>query len=106
VLCWTGTEHTVIPLSGSIPIYRDQKDGNSLPEGCAIRQVANVSPTGLRAFEVCALHVADIDSAPDRIGLRVVAGKDRYTLLSPSRLKARRVYWRIPTHRDRRFATA
>ncbi|ENO97863.1 integrase family protein [Thauera phenylacetica B4P] len=53
---------------------------------------------GLRVSEVCALRVADIDSAPDRMCIRVVAGKggkDRYTLLSPSLLEALRVYWRI-----------
>ena len=53
---------------------------------------------GLRVSEVCALRVADIDSAPDRMCIRVVAGKggkDRYTLLSPSPLEALRVYWRI-----------
>ena len=45
---------------------------------------------GLRVSEVCALRVADIDSAPDRMCIRVVAGKggkDRYTLLSPSLLE-------------------
>ena len=53
---------------------------------------------GLRVSEVCALRIADIDSAPDRMCIRVVAGKggkDRYTLLSPSLLEALRVYWRI-----------
>jgi integrase len=53
--------------------------------------------------EVCALRVADIDSAPDRMCIRVVAGKggkDRYTLLSPSLLEALRVYWRICKPRD------
>ena len=58
---------------------------------------------GLRVSEVCALRIADIDSAPDRMCIRVVAGKggkDRYTLLSPSLLEALRVYWRIckPRH--------
>jgi integrase/recombinase XerD len=41
--------------------------------------------TGLRVSEACALRVADIDSAPDRMCIRVVhgkGGKDRYTLLS------------------------
>lgn len=53
---------------------------------------------GLRVSEVCALRVADIDSAPDRTCIRVVAGKsgkDRYTLLTPSLLEALRLYWRI-----------
>ena len=50
---------------------------------------------GLRVSEVCALRVADIDSAPDRMCIRVVAGKggkDRYTLLSPSLLEALRAF--------------
>ena len=41
---------------------------------------------GLRVSEVCALQVADIESAPDRMCLKVRQGKgnqDRYTLLSP-----------------------
>jgi site-specific recombinase XerD len=31
--------------------------------------------TGLRVSEVCALRVSDIDSAPDRMCVRVVGGK-------------------------------
>jgi integrase/recombinase XerD len=45
--------------------------------------------TGLRVSEACALRVADIDSAPDRMCIRVVhgkGGKDRYTLLSATLL--------------------
>ena len=64
---------------------------------------------GLRVSEVCALRVADIDSAPDRMCIRVVAGKggkDRYTLLSPSLLEALRVYWRICKPRDWLFPRA
>ena len=44
---------------------------------------------GLRLSEGCHLRVADIDSAPDRLCVRVVEGKggaDRYTLLSPTLL--------------------
>jgi len=64
---------------------------------------------GLRVSEVCALRVADIDSAPDRMCIRVVAGKggkDRYTLLSPSLLEALRVYWRICRPRNWLFPRA
>ena len=53
---------------------------------------------GLRVSEVCALRVADIDSAPDRMCIRVVegkGGKDRYTLLTPCLLEALRQYWRL-----------
>jgi integrase/recombinase XerD len=53
--------------------------------------------TGLRVSEACALRVADIDSAPDRMCVRVVAGKgsrDRYTLLRPTLLTRLREYAR------------
>lgn len=52
---------------------------------------------GLRVSEVCALQLADIESAPDRMCLKVRQGKggeDRYTLLSPRLLEALRHYWR------------
>lgn len=51
---------------------------------------------GLRVSEVCALQVADIESAPDRMCLKVRQGKggqDRYTLLSPRLLEVLRRYW-------------
>ncbi len=47
--------------------------------------------------EVCALQVGDIESAADRMCLKVrqgKGGKDRYTLLSPRLLAALRAYWR------------
>jgi site-specific recombinase XerD len=52
---------------------------------------------GLRVSEVCDLKVSDIESAPDRMCLKVrdgKGGKDRYTLLSPCLLEALREYWR------------
>ena len=52
---------------------------------------------GLRVSEVCALKLADIESAPDRMCIKVRDGKgskDRYTLLSPCLLDALRQYWR------------
>ena len=52
---------------------------------------------GLRVSELCALQVADIESAPDRMCLKVRQGKggqDRYTLLSPRLLETLRLYWR------------
>jgi integrase/recombinase XerD len=52
---------------------------------------------GLRVSEVCALQLTDIESAPDRMCLKVRQGKgseDRYTLLSPGLLTALRLYWR------------
>lgn len=51
---------------------------------------------GLRVSEVCALQVTDIESAPDRMCLKVRQGKggqDRYTLLSPRLLESLRRYW-------------
>lgn len=51
---------------------------------------------GLRVSEVCALQVADIESAPDRMCLKVrqaKGGKDRYSLLSPRLLETLRRYW-------------
>lgn len=51
---------------------------------------------GLRVSEVCALQVGDIESAPDRMCLKVRQGKggqDRYTLLSPRLLETLRFYW-------------
>lgn len=53
---------------------------------------------GLRVSEACALQVADIESAPDRMCLKVRQGKgnqDRYTLLSPRLLDTLRAYWRV-----------
>ena len=57
---------------------------------------------GLRVSEVCALQVADIESAPDRMCLKVRQGKggqDRYTLLPPRLLESLRLYWH--DHRPR-----
>jgi site-specific recombinase XerD len=58
---------------------------------------------GLRVSELCALQVADIESAPDRMSLKVRQGKgaqDRYTLLSPRLLSVLRLYWQAcrPRH--------
>jgi len=53
---------------------------------------------GLRLSEVCALQLADIESAADRMCLKVrqgKGGKDRYTLLSPRLLETLRQYWRV-----------
>jgi site-specific recombinase XerD len=51
---------------------------------------------GLRASEVCALKVTDIDS--ERMTLRVEQGKgrkDRYAMLSPVLLERLRAWWRM-----------
>jgi site-specific recombinase XerD len=52
---------------------------------------------GLRVSELCALELADIESAPERMCLKVrhaKGGKERYSLLSPRLLEALRLYWR------------
>ena len=52
---------------------------------------------GLRVSEACALRVADIDSAPDRMCVRVISGKGgkgRYSILSPTLLELLRAYVR------------
>lgn len=59
---------------------------------------------GLRVSEISALELADIESAPDRMCLKVrhgKGGKDRYTLLSPRLLAALRQYWL--TYRPQRW---
>lgn len=59
--------------------------------------------TGLRASEACALRVRDIDSAPDRMCIRVEHGKGghtRYTLLPATLLASLRAYVRGTTSRD------
>lgn len=53
--------------------------------------------TGLRVSEACALRVGDIDSATDRMCVRVNAGKggaDRYSVLSATLLQLLRRYCR------------
>ena len=53
--------------------------------------------TGMRVSELCHLRGCDIDSSPDRMCIRVVAGKgghDRYSLLTPELLEQLRLYWR------------
>lgn len=59
--------------------------------------------TGLRVSEVCALRMSNIDSAVDRMCIRVEHGKGnqtRYTLLPPTLLTYLRVYVRGTTSRD------
>jgi integrase/recombinase XerD len=56
-----------------------------------------VYAAGLRLSEVCTLELSDIESAPDRMCIKVrqgKGGKDRYTLLSPRLLDSLRLYWR------------
>ena len=56
-----------------------------------------VYAAGLRLSEVCALELSDIESASDRMCIKVRQGKgskDRYTILSPRLLESLRLYWR------------
>ena len=59
--------------------------------------LATTYAAGLRVSEICTLRLADIESAPDRMCLKVCQGKgakQRYTLLSPCLLEQLRLYWR------------
>ncbi len=59
--------------------------------------------TGLRVSEACALRVRDIDSAVDRMCIRVEHGKGdqtRYTLLPPTLLRYLRAYVRGTRSRE------
>ena len=58
--------------------------------------LAMVYGSGLRVGEVCRLRSCHIESAPDRMMVRVDQGKgrkDRYTLLSQRALESLRAYW-------------
>lgn len=62
---------------------------------------------GLRLMEVCTLRPSDIESAPDRMCIKVrqgKGGKDRYTLLSPLLLDTLRLYWRAERPREYLFS--
>ena len=59
--------------------------------------LAMVYGSGLRVSEVCRLRPSHIESAPDRMMVRIEQGKghkDRYTLLSEKALDTLRTYWR------------
>ena len=70
-------------------------------EACAhpVRRMLlqTIYASGLRVSEACSLRVTDIDSAPDRLCIRVACGKGgkgRYSLLSPTLLALLRTYAR------------
>ena len=79
-------------------ILSREEVGQILAASRSTRQRALLTATyaaGLRVSEVCALKVADIDSA--RMMLRINDGKggrDRYSLLPSSLLQVLRAYWR------------
>ena len=65
--------------------------------------------TGLRLSELCHLRVADIDSAADRMCIRVVQGKgakDRYVPLAPDVLEQLRAWWQLTRCRHWLFCAA
>jgi site-specific recombinase XerD len=83
-----------------LPVVLPRADITRLFAACGNLRTRTVLMTtyaaGLRVSEVCALQVADIESAPDRMCLKVRQGKggqDRYTLLSPKLLETLRRYW-------------
>lgn len=91
-----------------LPVILTRDEVQRLFAACATLRARTVLMTtyaaGLRVSEVCALQVGDIESAPDRMCLKVRQGKggqDRYTLLSPRLLETLRLYWQ--TCRPRRW---
>jgi integrase/recombinase XerD len=85
-----------------LPVVLPRADINRLFAACGNLRTRTVLMTtyaaGLRVSEVCVLQPADIESAPDRMCLKVRQGKggqDRYSLLSPRLLETLRLYWRI-----------
>lgn len=93
-----------IPLAkvpGRLPRVFSRDEITRLFDACAnLRSRAllmTIYSAGLRVSEACALQPADIETAPDRMCLKVRQGKggqDRYTLLSPRLLDTLREYWR------------
>ncbi len=85
-----------------LPVVLARADITRLFAACGNLRTRTVLMTtyaaGLRVSEVCALHLTDIESAPDRMCIKLrhaKGGKDRYTLLSPRLLETLRLYWRI-----------
>ena len=85
-----------------LPVVLPRADISRLFAACGSLRSRTVLMTtyaaGLRVSEVCALQPTDIESAPDRMCIKLrhaKGGKDRYTLLSPKLLASLRLYWRI-----------
>jgi len=95
---WLDIPMAKVPSRLPVVLARDQI--TRLIDACTTLRARTVLMTtygaGLRLSEVCALQVGDIESAPDRMCLKVrqgKGGKDRYTLLSPKLLATLRRYW-------------
>ena len=95
-----------------LPVVLSRQDIQRLFQVCPNLRCRTVLMTtyaaGLRVSEVCALKVSDIESAPDRMCIKVRQGKggqDRYTLLSPRLLDTLRLYWRTCQPRDWLFTS-
>lgn len=91
-----------------LPLILSREEVQRLFEHCGnLRDrvlLQTVYAAGLRLGELCALELSDIESAPDRMCLKVrqgKGGKDRYTLLSPRLLESLRLYWQA--YRPRRW---
>ncbi|MFZ2627356.1 MAG: site-specific integrase [Rugosibacter sp.] len=89
-----------------LPVVLPRADIGRLFAACDSLRARTVLMTtyaaGLRVSEICALQVGDIESAPDRMCLKVRQGKggqDRYTLLSPRLLDTLRLYWQTTRSR-------
>jgi len=83
-----------------LPQILSRSDVKRLIKACTTERARILLMTtysaGLRVSEVCNLQVADIESAPDRMCIKVRQGKgdkDRYTILSPQLLTHLRTYW-------------
>jgi len=95
--------HTEIPMAKVprlLPRILSREEVRSVLASAKNRRARTVLTTtyaaGLRLSEVCALQIRDIESAADRMCLKVrngKGGKDRYTLLSPCLLAELRAYW-------------
>ena len=83
-----------------LPVVLAREDIRRLFAACTTLRSRTVLMTTYAArlpvSEGCALRVGDIESAPDRMCLKLrqgKGGKDRYTLLSPRLLETLRLYW-------------
>lgn len=98
-----------VPKRLPVVLSRDQV-GRLIDAGQNLRARTVLMTTyaaGLRVSEVCGLQLSDIESAPERMCIKVreaKGGKERYTLLSVRLLQALRAYYRIVRPRRWLFA--